>query len=345
MKNEDGVHGLFGYLDPNNPCTLISWQDTARHVRKLSEQKKNIYRAIISFKRTDSGELGLHSQKHWREYAENHIKTLAEKNNIKMSNLGWCGAYHNEGDHPHLHIVFWDKVQKIVSNYTPPKIPNDIRVQLIKDTFEDKWKEFYERKKAAKALIGGGYEISVSITQIFNSDEQLTEAAERLFKLRKALPKSGRIAYKLLPPDVKAEVDEVVDFLLENNSYLRNAVNQFIGIQCQIKSLYTSLDELEKLNAYQNKCEADAKQQIASLVLKSVKAIISKEYELRNKQFAAEQKQFYAVECMREILGFFARNIVIGNCMLEDNKDFSGELSYRAAKEWLLKHKDRGYEH
>jgi hypothetical protein len=242
MKNEDGVHGLFGYLSPNEPCDKMPWQETARYVRQLSKQNVNIFRSIISFDRADADELGLNTQRDWRDYAEQHIHTLAEKNGINFANLGWCGAYHNESQHPHLHIAFWDKTQKIQKNYVPPKVGNDIRIALIKSTFADKIKTLYEQKKLAKDNIAGNYDKAVidfdafvkglkakdfkalkseanifgegrtvNITQLFNSDEQLAAAAEKLFALRDAIPKGGRIAYKLLPPEVKVMVDGLTD--------------------------------------------------------------------------------------------------------------------------------------
>ena len=154
MKNEDGVHGLFGYLSPSEPVAPMPWQDVATYVRQLSQRNVNIFRSIISFDRPDSDELGMITQKDWREYAEQHIHTLAEKNKIEFANLGWCGAFHNEGNHPHLHIAFWDKTQKVYKNYVPPKIPNDIRIALIKSTFAAKIQALYEQKKLAKENLG-----------------------------------------------------------------------------------------------------------------------------------------------------------------------------------------------
>jgi hypothetical protein len=376
VKNEDGVHGLFGYLSPSQPCDTMPWQETAKYVRRLSKQNVNIFRGIISFHRSDADELGLITQKDWREYAEQHIRTLAEKIDIAIENLGWCGAYHNEGDHPHLHIVFWDKAQTVMKNYVPPKIPNDIRVALIKETFADKIAALYEQKKLAKENIAGGYNKAVAdfdaymktmraknfkaaksgfetycdgspvnITQLFNSDEQLAEAAERLFKLRGMMPRGGRVAYKLLPPEVKAEVDGLTDWLIKDNTYLRTAVGQYIDILCDLKSLYNSLDDIGKLKEYRDKCEADARRQISHKIVKSVKAIISKEYDIKGAEFTAARKEYFATELMRAILDFFARSIVAGSSEWQEKQGKTfGDLSDRAMKEWYLKNKDKGME-
>jgi len=376
VKNEDGVHGLFGELSPDKPCAQMPWQETAKYVRQLSMGNVNIYRSIISFDRADADERGLITQKDWRDYAKHQIHILAEKNKIDFAGLGWCGAYHNEGEHPHLHIAFWDKTQRVLRNFTPPWVCNDIRVALIKSTFEDKINEFYERKKLAKENIAGSYNKALSdfdsymktmrmkhfkyvksefetygdsrdvnIAQFFNSDEQLAAVAEKLFRLRNAIPKGGRIAYKLLPPEVKAEIDGLTDELIKDNTYLRSAVGQYVDSLCEIKKLYISLGDTDRLKEYRDKCEADARKQISKNIVKSIKAIISKEYEEKVAEYSTAQKQHFAVELMRGILDFFARGIVANNSEgYEKNNNTFGEFSDRAMREWYLKNKDKAME-
>lgn len=376
MKNEHGEHGLFGFLSPTQPCDALPWQETAKHVRQLSKQNVNIFRSIISLHREDANELGLVTQKDWQEYAQQHIRIIAEKNNIDIGNLGWCGAYHNEGDHPHLHITFWDNSQKIAKNFVPPKVGNDIRIALIKSTFEVKLQELYEKKKLAMNGIAGSYDeavadfdsfmksmrvkefkavkseleaygddSSINITQLFNSDEQLTAAAEKMFALRESMPESGRIAYKLLPPEVKAEIDGLTDWLINENTYLQKSVEQYIDSLCEVKKLYSSLDDPDKLSDYRKKCEADAKRQISNKIVKSIREIISKEREVKNADFTAARKQYYAMELMREVLDLFARSIVANNSEgYEKKQNTFGDFSDRAVKEWYLKNKDKGME-
>ena len=376
MKNEDGVHGLFGYLSPSQPVENMPWQETAKHIRLLSKRNVNIFRGIISFNRADAEDIGLITQKDWKEYAEQHIRILAEKNGIDIANLGWCGAYHNEGDHPHLHIVFWDKAQTIIKDFVSPKIPNEIRIALIKATYEIRIKELYEKKKLAKENIAGNYDAAVldfdafmkgmmaknfkavksefdtfadrrnvNITQLFNSDEQLAAVAEKLFKLRNAIPKDGRVAYKLLPPEVKTDIDDLTDTLIKNNTYLQAAIEQYIDSLCNLKRLYSSLNEPEKLKEYRDKCEKDARKQISYKIVKSIKAIISKEYDLKNAEYITARKQYFAMELMREILDLFARGIVANNSEWQEKHSGTfGDLSERAMKEWYLKNKDKGME-
>jgi len=376
MKCENGVHALFGQISPTSPCDKIPWQDTAKYVRQLSKGNVNVFRSIISLDRADADELGLTTQRDWHEYAEQHIHTLAEKNGIGLANLGWCGAYHNEGNHPHLHIVFWDNTQKVRKNFVSPKIGNGIRIALIKSTFEDKIKALYEQKKFSRENIAGSYDNAVldfdaymqtmraknfkkakseldtysdgkriNISQLFNSDEQLATVAIRLFKLRNAIPKGGRVTYKLLPADIKVDIDNLTDELLSSNTYLKTAVEKYIDSLCDLKKLYSALNDPEKLKAYREKCEADARKQIGNKIIKSIKAIISKEYDVKNMEYTTAQKQYHATELMHDILDFFARDIVAKTSeWQEKHSNSGGELSDRALKEWYLKNKDKGME-
>jgi hypothetical protein len=153
--------------------------------------------------------------------------------------------------------------------------------------------------KAAKAefeVFGEGK--AISIAQLFDSDEQLAEAAERLFRLRSMIPKGGRVAYKLLPPEVKAEVDALTDWLVAGNTYLQKAIEQYTDSLCRLKELYSSLDDPDKLKEYRDKCDADAKKHISYKIVKSVKAIISKEYDVKDAEFTTARKQYFAMELM-----------------------------------------------
>ena len=159
------------------------------------------------------------------------------------------------------------------------------------------------------------------------------------------LPKGGRVAYKLLPPEVKTEIDALIDELVKNNSYLQSAVEQYVDSQINLKKLYNSLDDPDKLKEYRDKCEAEARKQISYKIVKSVKAIISKEYDVKNEEFTAAQKRYYAMEFMREVLDFFARGIVANNSEYQEKHGGTfGEISERAMKEWYLKNKDKGME-
>jgi hypothetical protein len=66
---------------------------------------------------------------------------------------------------------------------------------------------------------------------------------------------------------------------------------------------------------------------------------------VKNAEYSAAQKRYFAIELMHEILDFFARGIVANNSQRQETQDGAfGGLSERAAKEWYLKNKDKGME-
>ncbi|MDE6195372.1 MAG: hypothetical protein K2F55_00710, partial [Erysipelotrichaceae bacterium] len=72
-----------------------------------------------------------------------------EHNNIKREDFEFICAVHEKDINYHTHILFWDKSQKIEKNFLHPSIPNNIRKQLIKDTFADEILEYAKQKDLA----------------------------------------------------------------------------------------------------------------------------------------------------------------------------------------------------
>ena len=124
VKNEGMRHGLFGKLEPGEVREFSTWQEAARLVRELSYRRVNMYRGIISFSPETAAELGLTDHKAWEDYMERHILTLAKYNGIRVQNLQWVAAHHNERGHPHIHVVFWDKNQRTMVPFVHPSIPD-----------------------------------------------------------------------------------------------------------------------------------------------------------------------------------------------------------------------------
>ncbi|WP_306766019.1 MobP3 family relaxase [Paenibacillus sp. IHB B 3415] len=251
VRHENLSHGLFGKLKPGELQVFQSWQEVARIARKISKEGKNMYRSVISFRTETALELGLTDFAEWQQYIEQHIAILATHNRIKTENLCWAAAFHNEKDHPH---------QAIMKNFTHPEVPNRIRKQLIKDPFAYKIKEFCASRDQFKT---GITEVTDRMVEEFeaylkqlnpktfrafqarfkNEDEDsllrfpkhhlpepaaVKRLAHRLFELRSQMPKTGRLAYKLLPPEVKIVVGELVQDLLQENRYLAQMVEDYV---------------------------------------------------------------------------------------------------------------------
>ncbi|WP_039834560.1 hypothetical protein, partial [Paenibacillus sonchi] len=70
VRHDAKNHGLFGKLKPGEMQIFDSWQEVARTVRDISQQGKNMFRGIISFRRETAMELGLSNFTAWQQYIE-----------------------------------------------------------------------------------------------------------------------------------------------------------------------------------------------------------------------------------------------------------------------------------
>lgn len=373
VKNENRNHGLFGKLQPGQLQAFATWQEVARVAREMSVQKKNIYRSVISFRKETAQELGLTSFAAWQQYIEQHMAAIAAQNNIKMENLCWAAAFHNEKNHPHLHVVFWDRKQQIMKNFTHPQIPNRIRKQLIKDTFAYKIKQFCAERDQFKS---GITEITDSIVEDFEAylkrldpksfrafqqrfrdeDEdsllrlpkhhlaeshQVRQLAEKLLELRGHMPKTGRLAYKLLPPETKTLLNTLVQELLQDNRYLAQMVEDVVQAKLNLAMLYDS--DPEHLDKHRMKYQAEAEKRIANRILSTIRTIIQLEKEAAFGIAQANRQHALAEQLLLELLNLMEGMLMTAELDYDDKaKAMGGDRSKQAKKEWMLRHKDTG---
>ncbi|HJB37802.1 MAG TPA: serine/threonine protein phosphatase, partial [Candidatus Acutalibacter ornithocaccae] len=65
----------------------------------------NIWTAIYSLRREDAQRLGFDTAARWRDLLRSQAVTLAEGLKIPPTHLTWYAAFHNEGHHPHVHLI------------------------------------------------------------------------------------------------------------------------------------------------------------------------------------------------------------------------------------------------
>jgi hypothetical protein len=370
-KNEGMSHGLFGKLSPGPIAEFEDWRDVARLVYANSKKHITMYRSVISFDEKTAAELGLKEQKAWQRYIENHIFTLAEKNHIRREHLQWACALHKEKNHPHIHVVFCDTSSRVKNPFTPPAVVNDLRKQLIKDTFADRIRAFGEQKNMAAAdlrkisnelveefeqhlkrmdkrrykRLREDYDEESELSGSFDfEDEMLNETADRIFRIKAMLPPNGRIAYQLLPPEVKAEVDELVVYLLKCAPALQKLKEDYINSKMKMALLYGGSDKY--LADLRGRFAGEADKIIANRSLGMVKALNRMDHELRSEEYQSARRVYFAERLLMEALDMLSGLSKDNDRRFEDwLKQNSRELSKDAKKELLLKLQDKGYEH
>ena len=132
MAERPHSHSLFGDEDS---------VDMDAAMKDLNEYPGNIWTHVIFLKRKDAERLGYDHTAQWRNLVRAHRNEIAAAMNILPSDFRWYAAFHDEGDHPHIHMMAWsakpgqaylskDGIRKIKSALT-----NDIFKQEMLHTY------------------------------------------------------------------------------------------------------------------------------------------------------------------------------------------------------------------
>ena len=360
MKNELSNHGLFGNAETGEVAAIESLYRMQRLILKKSHEKKNIHRGVISFTAETARQLDLKCKEDYLKLVKQNIHILAEKNGIKIENLRWVAAAHNERRHPHVHIMFWDEAQTMPQSYISPAIPNEIRKQLIKSVFAAELTAYYEEKKKATvslrqisdrmveefeqaitALNPKAYRelkefVEEDAADIYHWNNEfigdgIAALAKELFGLKAKLPKTGRLSFQFLPPEMKEEMIRFVDRLVSSNEQLQSMLGLYVDSRLNLTEMYS--DNMQLYEKAAKDYTDEARKLIANRILGSIKVIGKKEYELKKHEFSRRMKLAFVKELGLEIFSLLGR-LTKMNCRNSKNQFlFSTELSKQAQKE------------
>ena len=223
------MHGLFSdndKIDLKEVCDSIDRYDG------------NIFSFIISLKREDAHNLGYESPQAFRDLIISNRDKLAETIKVKDSNLNWYAAFHDEGNHPHIHMIAYSSDPK--EGYLNDPAIKNFKGHLMRSIFKDELKIVYEGINSKRE------ELTLFMKKVINGEIQDTISKDRYDRIEhkmKALKTilenhTGKKVYKYLKPEAKDLVNSILDDLsgassIENAfdvwKYERNKLFAFYG--------------------------------------------------------------------------------------------------------------------
>lgn len=236
-------HGLFGSEE------MVSLPD----VRKEIENAKSvIWTPIISLKREDASRLGYDNADVWRELIRAKQMDMAEVFGIPIDDFKWYGAFHNEGNHPHLHMVVYSTGSK--KGYITENKIEKIKSMLANEIFKNEMYELYDNKTKAREKISdtARKKISELADVIKSKDYSDSEVCNMLLDLAVKLKSvKGKKQYGYLPKGIKEDVDEIVKRLASDKD-IQKLYDEWCNIQRQIVEIYKD-KEIEFSPLWDNK--------------------------------------------------------------------------------------------
>lgn len=202
-----GGHGLFSEADVT---------DLKAAKAELKAHGGKVWTFIFSLRREDAECLGYNKAAAWRNLLKQESAAIAEAMRIQTDDFRWYAAYHDEGHHPHVHMMVWSAEPK--KGYLTREGIAAMRSRMTNAIFREEMTELYIKKDAAyKESIQTVKESLLLYIRMLESSESTDPVIEqKLRKLSQTLEQvDGRHVYGYLPKEVKAQVDEIVERLAQ----------------------------------------------------------------------------------------------------------------------------------
>lgn len=200
-----GDHGLYGQA---------LYVDLAGALRELEAHEGNTWTVIYSLRREDASRLDYDSAEAWRRLLLSKQAEIAEAIKIPPEHFHWYAAFHDEGHHPHVHMMLWS--DKPGQGYLSETGVKAMRSALTNEIFKNEMYQLYVQKDLSyKELTSHAQETMRGLVekmqgQVCDSPVIEQKMQELVFALGSV---NGKKQYGYLPRDVKEIVDSIVDEL------------------------------------------------------------------------------------------------------------------------------------
>ena len=225
-----GDHGLFGDADHVDLDVAMS---------ELEHYTGNVWTHIISLHREDAERLGYNNAQAWRALIRAHRNDIAAAMHIPPQDFRWYAAFHDEGHHPHVHMMAWS-VKPGQAHLDRDGI-RQMKSMLTNDIFQQELLHVYEQKSVSRdELVRETRKVMLELSrQMRDTICEHTQAEQMIWRLSQQLGEvKGKKSYGYLPRPMKRQVDEIVD-QLEQIPIVNECYQKWWELQCQVNEFYS----------------------------------------------------------------------------------------------------------
>lgn len=204
-----GMHGLFTAED--EPLAL------SKVANEVAHHSGTVWLPILSLQREDAQRLGYDNAQRWQSLLKTLAPNMAKAMRIPLKQFRWYAAFHDEGSHPHVHMVCYSADGK--SGFLSRKGIEMIKSELAKEIFQQDLVEIYQRQTMRRDELTT--QSRERMESLLREMEAGTLEHQRMGQLMVSLAQQlqsvgGRKQYGYLKAPLKALVDEVVDELAKD---------------------------------------------------------------------------------------------------------------------------------
>ena len=229
-----GDHGLFGDEDG---------VDLDRAMAELEHYTGNVWTHIISLRREDATRLGYDNAQAWRSLLRTHRNEIAVAMQISPQDFRWYAAFHDEGEHPHVHMMAWSV--KPGQAYLSKDGIKQIKSTLTNQIFKQEMYHLYEQKSASrdelvqearKMMLEMTRQMAQGICEHPDMEQLMEQLAHQLGGVK------GKKSYGYLSKPLKKLVDEIVN-QTERLPIVNRCYQTWWELQCQVNQFYSGQEQ------------------------------------------------------------------------------------------------------
>ena len=282
-----GEHGLFGDDDA---------VDLAAVADELDHYTGNVWTHIISLHREDAERLGYDHADAWRTLLRTHRNDIAAAMKIPPEDFRWYAAFHDEGNHPHVHMMAWSV--KPGQAYLSKDGIRQIKFTLTNQIFRQELLHVYEQKsKSRDELV---VEARKAMLELAKAMREMTcihpEAEQMIWKLSRQLSQvGGKKTYGYLPKPMKKLVDEIVDQMARLPT-VDACYQTWWELQCQVEDYYSEAEKRIRPPLSQQK----QFRQIKNAVIKEAEHLRMNRFSFEDEEMQDDGEQISAYDMSYE---------------------------------------------
>lgn len=365
----NGEHSLFGTLNNNENVYGMKKSDILAYIKDKVSSGAYVYKTVISLTGEDSEKYGYTTKDDWENLIRANIKLIADEYNIKPENLDWIASFHTEEEHPHIHLVFYDKsVTKRAKPYVQyDKIKQKLNYFVYKKDIQPLLDEKNSIKKEIKDIFKNNIDeiVSYDANKIFNNkiaQNSLNEIAvllKELYQIKDLeykTTKRGSWKMQYQTPEVKEKIRAITNKIIQSSSQIKSEVNSYINACIEtekIKNVNNTSKQTRRAIEHTVKKETEfilkkVDNQILEYLKESKRKIMEEQQKLFEKEFNEEKYNKLILNMLSKRMSNLFTNINndLSNTLnvkkYLNKKTINLSLSKRAKREFALKHRDVG---
>lgn len=251
FANARHATNYIAYIDRQSP--IFDQNGTEKKVLSAQVEveapgNSTVWRHVYSLNASDCERLGVD-----RNYMKNLIALkadeLAKAYNISPNHLRMVCSWHNKDFHPHLHFLVWstdsreafiphrekETDKSAALNTATRKVKSSFTNEIFRGDLE------YLKEEKSKRRDKLNEQLRKLVSSEYLVDREITDALKDLGKDLRETP--GKHTYKFLPPQLKAEVDSVLEKIMQRDPILRSMYEEYLDSQKELALTYASYEE------------------------------------------------------------------------------------------------------